>query len=202
MLNYTGIVPDSARLVIIAASAVVFGLGALALAVAGYFRRSPAIRSIQLPLLALVHLGSMLWWAGFLYAHGIVLPASSSIMCSVSLVWILFVFGAMLHLNMLIMRLYALRKALVRQNMTGGSYAIISLMLYAPTIAFGVLATFMPELGVGYDPANHQCRSSLIYAGVALTLVLVSLGTFGVSVLRIVNDTLTDGGGKRRTRIY
>jgi hypothetical protein len=183
MLLFSETIDRTARLVIAIASAGVYGLGVLALLTAYCSYRCPQVRAKHLPMLTFAYLGSILWYAGFLHANGIVSRIDSWDLCNIWYVWAFFVFGVMLHLSVLIMRLYSLHKVFVQQGKVAfRHYAVLSTAIYTPALALGFAVTLLPEYGVDYNVNIQSCTVSVIYSCAAFALAILSLCILGVSI--------------------
>ncbi|RKP10396.1 hypothetical protein THASP1DRAFT_27841 [Thamnocephalis sphaerospora] len=188
MVQHAGAVSAATSRAVLLAAAVVYGASLLALFVAYCNYRYPLIKAKHLPLLTIAQFGGILWYAGFLHASGMVPRMDSWMACNVWAIWAQFVFGAMLHVGVLIVRLYTLHRVFVqRQSTSLSNFAVVSLVLTVPVLGLGFFATIMPQYGVTYNGVDKVCIISSIYAGAAYGLMGLALCALGWLTFQLRN---------------
>jgi hypothetical protein len=174
--------PSSIRFIVCVTSAVVYGIGLLALLIAFCNHKYPLLKAKHLPLLTISHIGAISWNIGFLHASEFLVLPPSWELCALWDVWVQWVFGVMLLSGVLILRLYSLYRVFVqRKSAATRELGIISAYYYTPIIICAIVFTILPRFGSWYNPTLRKCKISSIYHGTAFGIVLLALLGLGVS---------------------
>jgi hypothetical protein len=168
-------------LVTIIVSALVYGLGFLAVAYAWWFRNYPPLKAKHIPLLTMALIANALWWLGFLHAFGF-FGFSSPItqQCAAWDVWLQFIFGIMLLALVYNFRLFSLYKVFVKRQSVSSTishFLIPALLFMIPTITVGFLSLVVPEWTIMY--VGGACRMHVVFKVVMYVLAFIALVTLG-----------------------